>query len=475
MKMRKMASLEIENKSFFVAPVLNFLDSLVSNHPNMDYNRYSRFRYVVADVLGRRIKNAYPGKYGKLTVDFYFSVECFEVSIKDMGIPSWDNFSSAKESVDVNNPVELRNYLLDLWLDGIGMEKLGKDGQRIYMRMNILHHIQLKEPEPYPEIEVLDTNITIRQVESEEDIIEAIRCIYNEYGYKYPHEHLYYMDKFMKLIRNKEVFSFIAVNDHGQTAGHFALKFSDSYKNMPEIANVVTRKEFRGLGLMKKYMEFCDKFGKEHGIRALMGEPVAYHPISQKAFLSAGFTATTLKLAYVPPMEGYQEKHRSDLFACVKIIDDNAQSIVYPPEEMFAFVKNVYDSLGWKYEMHRNSEKAEHTKISTEVVPGMGIASVCVDKASDDFEDILKSAVKDSTRKKAEMIELLISLNDQSCPFAYEIAKKQEFFTSGLLPGGENSDYLVMQKLVGIDKTYENIVAVGAFEQLQNELIAIDN
>lgn len=472
--MRKIASLEIENRSFYNAAVLSFLDSIVSIHTNMDHGRYNRFRYVVGDVLDRRIKNAYPGGQGKIMVDMFFSTECFEVSIKDMGVPSWDNFSYDQESVNVSNATELRNYILDLWIDGIGLEKLGKDGQRIYMRMNILNPIQIKEPEPYPEIEVLDTNISIRQVETEEDIIEAIRCIYNEYGYTYGHERLYYVDNFMKMVKNKEVCSFLAVNDHGQTAGHFALKFSDVYKGMPEISTVVTRKEFRGLGLMKEYMDYCAEYGKQHGIRALMGEPVAYHPISQKAFLTAGFTAASLKLAYIPPKEDDAEERRLDLFASVKIIDEQAQSIVYPPKDLTAFVKKIYDNLGWKYEIQRKAERADATEISTEIVGSLKIASIYLKKASDDFADILKNAIKETARKKTEMIELMLSMSDPSCAYAYDIARKQGFIVAGVMPGGEYADYLVMQRLMGIEKDYDHLVAVGAFEELKNELMAIN-
>ncbi len=477
MKMRKIASMEIWNKNFYLGAVLSFLDSIVSNHSNMEYGRYSRLRYVVGEVLENRIEKAYPGGNGTIEVELFLSDVYFEVSIKDKGVPAWTDFSYDNQNVNINNSQELRNYVLDLWTDGIGMEKLGKDGQRIYIRMKILNPIQFKVPELYPDIEVLDTNISIRPVETEADAIEAIRCIYSEYGYSYSYERLYYVDTLLNMIKNKELLSFLAVNDHGQIAGHFALAFSDVCKNMPEISTVVTRKEFRGLGLFGKFMNYCLEYGKQHGIRALMGQPVAFHPMSQKAFLKSGFTTTALLLSYIASdveSEYNKDNRRLDLFASVKIIDENAKSTVYPPEELYSFIDKIYHKLGWEYELICKLEKAESTQISVETNNALKVTKIILRSASDDFEKILKESIKDALRKKSEMIEMMISLNDPSCAYAYEITKQQQFVIAGVLPGGETDDYLMMQMLVGTDNCYDHLVTVGDFEELTKDIIVLN-
>lgn len=473
MKMQKIASIKIENKKYYLAPVLDFLDSMVSNHSNLEYSKYSRLRYVVGEALENRIKNAYPGTSGNISVDFYLNDSWFEVSIKDKGEPVWTDFSYNPQNVDIHYKKELRNYILDLWVDEIGMEKLGNEGQRIYIRMKILNPIHFKEPEPYPEIEVLDTNISIRPVETEADVIEAIRCIYSEYGYSYSYERMYYVDGLMSMIKNKELLSFLAVNEHGQTAGHFALVFSDVLKNMPEISTVVIRKEFRGLGLFAKFMNYSMEYGKQHGIRAFMGQPVAFHPMSQKAFLKSGFTATAVLLAYIPSeveSEYNRDGERLDLFASVKILDEDAQSVVYPPEDLYSFVRKIYDSLGWKYELLNSSEKAESTEISVEMNSSAKVTKIVLRSASDNFEKVLEDSIKDALCKKTEMIEMMILLNDPSCEYAYKIAKRNSFVFSGILPGGENGDYLMMQMLVGFDNCYEQLVTVGEFEELTKDI-----
>lgn len=475
MKMNKIASIEIQNKKVYVFPVLSFLDSIISNHNAVDIGRYNKLRYVVGEVLKNRIETSYPGGDGSIWVDLFLSDTFFEVSIRDKGVPQWASFDYEKDNITADGK-DLRNYILDMWMDGVGMEKLGKDGQRVYIRIKIKNKFTFVKPEPYAEITALDNNISIRPVLTEEDAIEAIRCVYSEYGYSYSYENMYYVDSFMRMIRNKEIMSFLAVNDHGQTAGHFALAFSDMYENMPEISSVVIRREFRGLGLFAMFVDHCIKVGKENNFRALMGQPVAFHPMSQKAVIKAGFTATSLLLSYLGSdveSEYNENAKRLDLTACVKILDDNATSRIYPPKELIPFISKMYDRLGWKYEICDSIGAVGETLIKVEDISTLKMKKIIIREASVDLEKILHESVKDALCKKNEMLELVISLSSPSCEYAYEAAKKCKFVISGLIPGGAKGDYLIMQRLLTVDRAYDHLVLIGEFEELKNDIIEI--
>lgn len=477
MQIKNIASIKIINKKFYLSAVLNFLDAVASNHSEIEFGRYNRLRYVVGEILENRIAKAYPDSEGMIEVEFNLLDQYFEVSIKDMGEPAWADFSYG-ENPDLNDNIELRNYVLNQWMDGIGMEKLGKNGQRIYVRMKILHPLQFKAPEPYKEMEVLDTNISIRPVETEEDAIEAIRCIYSEYGYSYSYERLYYVESLLKLIKNGELLSLLAVNEHGQTAGHAALAFSDTFKNMPEISTVVVRKEFRGLGLFSKFIDYCMELGEKRGFRALMGQPVAFHPMSQKAFLKAGFTPTSVLLSYISSdieSEYNKDNRRLDLFASVKILDKTAHSRIYPPKSLRSFIEKTYDNMGWDYEVCETASWKDETEIQVETNSSMLITKVLLQEASDDLEEIVEGIVKNAIRNKSDMIEFFISLNDASCPYSYEVAKKCNFVFSGIIPGGETNDYILMQMLVGDDCHYDHLMTVGEFEDLRKDIIALND
>lgn len=478
MNRRKITSIEIYNNKFYLGAVMNFLDAIVANHPSYDFSRYNRLRYVTGEMLKRRIENAYPGTTGTITFEVFLTDEYIEVSIQDKGVPVWTDFAYDKEHIDVSNKETMQNFLLEFMVDGFGIEKLGKDGQRIYARMNILHKFAFQAPQPHPEIKVLDTNITIKPVETYEDAIEAIRCIYSEYGYSYSYESLYYIDSFMAAIKNKEIMSFLAVNAHGQTAGHFALVFSETFRNMPEISTVVTRKEFRGLGLFAMFMNYSMELGRKHGFRALMGQPVAFHPFSQKAFLKSEFTATSVLLAYVDSAiesEYNPNKQRLDLFASVKLLDVTARSTLYPPKEIREFTEDIYIKLGGSYELREEEKLSSNTTIDIAVSGRMKSTKILLMSAAEDLAQILNYAIKDALRSHSEMIELLICMNNPSCGHAYRTAKKQGFAFSGLLPGSEKADYIVMQMIVGADCSYDHLVTVGEFEEIKKEIININS
>ncbi|MBE7043391.1 MAG: GNAT family N-acetyltransferase [Ruminococcaceae bacterium] len=475
MNKRKLASLEIKNDKIFVFPVLNFIDSLVQYHVSMDITRYQKFRLVVSGMIQERIERSYPGTQGSLFVEVYRTGDYFEIAVRDKGVPGWQDFSFDKNAI-TKNEQDLRNYLIDLYVDEVGLEKLGNEGQRVFLRIRIINPVEFIEPEPYEETVALDTNITIRPVKTAEDAIEAIRCIYSEYGYSYSYERLYYVNSFMQLIENKEIMSFLAVNDHGQTAGHFILAFSDFYKNMPEISTVVIKNEFRGLGLFSKFMTHCETVGKELGLRALMGQPVTFHPMSQKAFLRAGYTATSLLMSYINSdveSEYNKDGERLGLSVGVKILDENAYSRVYAPKEISGFVDRIYKRLGMKYDLCLDGEQEALTEMLFETNTTLKMSKIIVQKAGDGLEEELQQAIQDAIKQKSEMVELAINLNSPGCDYAYEIAKKHHFSLSGLIPGGENGDYLMMQMLPGESMNYDKLVVVGEFEELRNDIIAI--
>lgn len=475
MENRKIATLEIKNSRVYVPAVLSFIDSLTSQHNNFDIQNYNKLRFVVTEMLTNRINSAYPNSTGILYVDITVKDNYLEIAVRDKGVPHWIDFSY-NEDLITSESKDFQRFILDKCIDSAGIEKLGKDGQKIYVRQKLRQPIHFKPPVPYQEETALDTNISIKAVENEEDAIEAIRCIYSEYGYSYAYEKLYFVDNLLRMIKSGEIMCFLAVNEHGQTAGHFALAFSDLYKNMPELSTVVTRKAFRGLGLFAKFIDHAERICKEKGVRAIMAQPVAFHPISQKAFLKSGYTATSLLLSYISSdIESEYNKNgeRLDLFSCVKVLDKNASCTLYPPAETKDFVTKIYDRLGIKAEIKDEYHQGSTTLVSIESNSNLKLKRLIVTAGGEDIEEIIVNAVKDSVRKKQEMIELFISMRDQSCAYTYNIAKNRRFAISGLMPGGENDDYIIMQFLIKNERHYDQLVTVGEFEELTNDIVEI--
>lgn len=475
MENRKLASIEIFNHRSYIPAVISFIDSLISQHQNHDIARCNQLRFVVTQMLFNRIENAYPNSKGKLFVDLYIVDDYLEISIRDKGVPHWVDLSYNQDSVTSNRD-DFSKFVLDMCIDSAGIEKLGKNGQRVYVRQKIHNPLKIEAPKPYQETEILDTNITIKAVASAQDAIEAIRCIYSEYGYSYAYEKLYYVDNMLRMIKDGELMSFLAVNEHGQTAGHFALAFSDLFRNMPELSTVVTRREFRGLGLFAKFIEHTEQIAKDRGFRAVMGQPVAFHPISQKAFLRSGFTATSVLLSYInSDVESEYNKagKRLDLFACIKMMDKTATCTLYPPAEIKDFVAKICSKAGLNAEIKDDKQTAPSTCVSIEDNIALKMKRIVLTEAGDDTLQILIDTIAESIRRKQEMVELFISLRTPSCEAGFNAAKKCHFALSGLLPGSENDDYVVMQLLIKNVRSYDQLVTVGEFEELTQDIIKL--
>jgi len=472
MESKKIATLEMWNNKCYVEAALYFMDVVIGR---LEIPHYQSFRFVVGEILSKRMDSAYPDNRGLMYVDIFLKETFFEVSIRDKGVPGWQDFSYDMEEIG-NNKKDFRNYLLSLCTDGVGMEKLGKDGQRIYIRLKTINPVKFKRPQPYKEMEVLDTNISIRPVETQEEIIEAIRCIYSEYGYSYSYEKLYYVESFKQALENGELMSFLAVNDHGQTAGHFALAFSEQFQDMPELSTIVIRREFRGLGLLNRFCEFSVEIAKKKNLRALMCQPVAFHPMTQKSILKSGFTATSLLLSYIGSgleSEYNRNNERLDVCAGVKIIDEKAFSKIYPPTELRGFIKKIYDRLGWQYELCDDRQLSDSTQISIENYEQLKLTKMILRETANDLEDILKKTIQDTIKNKNEMLELVICLNSPGAEYGYQSAKKCGFVMSGVIPGSANGDYLIMQMLVGDSFDYDKLVLDGEFEELREDILKL--
>jgi len=150
MKMKRIAALEIPSQKIFISAVLSFLDAVADHHPNLEYSRYNRLRYVVGEILANRVENAYPGTVGPLKVEVFLGDDCCEVSVKDKGVPTWTDFSYDGDT-NFRDTKKLRNYLLELFTDDIGMEQLGKNGPQV---LNITEeNEQCRQDKPHADIE----------------------------------------------------------------------------------------------------------------------------------------------------------------------------------------------------------------------------------------------------------------------------------------------------------------------------------
>ena len=71
--MRTISTIEIPNNKYFIAPVLDYFDTILRGHAKLDFSRYNKTRYVLGTILEQRMEKAYPKRDGKFVIDFLLS------------------------------------------------------------------------------------------------------------------------------------------------------------------------------------------------------------------------------------------------------------------------------------------------------------------------------------------------------------------------------------------------------------------
>jgi serine/threonine-protein kinase RsbW len=467
--MSKIATLSIIDDKKLLPGVLSFIDSIVGN---LDFSetKLLMFKMACEAMISNRIENAYEDG-GIIDVDIDLAADMLEVSVRDIGAPYWQVDTYTSENVDKNS-AGLEKSLIATMCDYSGCEKLGRDGQREFVRLYLQSPMAENRATRSDSTECAPENVSVSIKETtgeNEDIISAITCIYDEYRYTYGYEKLYYPENFRELINAGKLRSFLAVGDNGEIAGHYSLLASNDCPGMPEWATIVIRRPFRGRHIFGRMCGHGVETAIQSGARAIMTRPTTYYTATQRVAEKYGYTATGFLFRYVNSdmeSEFNKEGRRHDLAIAVRFLTERPKGVVYIPEEHSGFIIGIYEKLGAEYEFRAGCKPEQKTLLRHEINSIMKSGRVVVKRVGSDINRELAHTTGVIRRKKAEMIEILINMSDPSAPIAYETAKNNGYFFTGIMPGGENGDFLIMQNLFeGVIDT-KSIATTGEYTEL---------
>ena len=468
--MPKIATLSILDDKKLLPGVLSFIDN-IAGRLGFSQKKLFKFKMAYETMISGRMENAYTDG-GTIDVDITLTSNMLEVSVRDKGAPYHRHeVGYDPEKVD-KDAKGLEGYLISTMCDYTGSEKLGRGGQREYVRLYLPTPLEAEEkkkrdsnfaPAPEGEISITENSGT------DKDVISAITCIYDEYRYTYAYERLYYPDSFKELMDAGKLRSFLARGEDGEIAGHYCLSWSEDCPGMPELATLVVRRPFRGRGIFDRMCGHGMEMAKQSGARAIMTQPAAYHTASQRVLERHGYTATGFLFQYVnSDMESEYniDGKRLDLSIAVKFLSERPKGAAYIPEEHGEFIKGIYKKLGAEYEFPAAYEAGQETLLKYDINSLVRSARVVVAQAGRDFEQELTHITGIMRRNKAEMVEMLINMANSSASFAYEAAKNCGYFFTGIMPGGESGDYLVMQNLFWGEINADTVAACGEYTEI---------
>ena len=441
------------------------------------------FSIALEEILVHILHNAFTDNMEQmLEISVEKNLSRVQISIYDKGIPGKTEFKPCSYDImnqdDICSGKNLSIHLINSFVDRISIKNHGTGGRetkliKYFAKAQIY---EKKEETISPKIQQISFSYRLIK---EEEAINVAQCVYDEYGYSYPYEDIYYPEYFVQNMKNGTLYPFIAVGEQGEIGGHLALSLCELKPALAEVSMGVVKKDFRRLSLTKNLIKTLVEFGKTLSINGLYVRPVTYHTHMQHIVLAAGFQPCGFSLSYIP--ERLETSYASDkerrLDLCIAYLsyDDNYKPVVFLPEEQKKCLLSIYSDCGITPLVGTPASPIiEETDLIIDLSLKTKSATIKIIKSGKDSFQQLKEEVYLLKLQKVEMIELMIPLCDQSAPFLYDVAKECGFFFTGLLPHTAEGDFLLMQNLMGNAVNYQLIRTEGCFYDLLEHIKRFD-
>jgi len=378
------------------------------------------------------------------------------VSVKDQGIPF--NLELLKQGKSYDLGIKLMRALTD----EINSHYLGKQGKMVELVKYLPSEPIKSSVSKLDDIGDDENNaaksgeISLRLMRPDETVALA-RCIYRVYGYSYPHEDIYYPQKFASLIKSGMVTSCVAVTETGEVIGHLGIFLETPEDRVGESALAAVDPRFRGHGLFPRMKKLMMKEAAHRNLLGLYSRAVTAHIASQKSNVRMGAKETGFILAHSPPtaifkkMEtGKDHDRRTVALFYVPVAEDRERE-VFIPEKHSEILEKIYSHLELQrdlsYTLSSKESLAPHSQIRSHLLPEMGSVFLRVNKIGVNFIDELRLQVQEMLMRGVELIVIDLPLEDPATALLCPQIEDLGFFLSGLMPEYLNGDAIRLQYL----------------------------
>jgi hypothetical protein len=370
----------------------------------------------------------------------------------------------------------MEEFLVTRMADRFGSKKLGAGGQQFYIAFDLPKSIPPRQPEDTAP--PLDSSFSCRGIETEQDVVDALGCLYDEYGYGYGYEELYYPERFLAQVRQERLFPCLISNAHGEAAAYGALAALDGLDGIWEASSLVVKRRFRGYPLAWMVQEeLLRQAERIPDCRMLYSEPVATHTLSQQLVLKAGFIPTGARFNFLPASAAGgtgDKKTRFTLFMAVRPSRGYQGDVVHAPEPLRAYIREIYGKLGCGCELLPCGRPDGKTELSMDAISGFRLAAITVIKAGNDFREALEEAVLLARKQLLNHIDLTLFLCDPGCGEAYGILTECGFRFGGIVPGSTKGCCAIMYHPLDTEVDRKAIQSAGDFSEILSKLSEID-
>lgn len=421
------------------------------------------------------IRHAFaPGEVGAYDVRCEITPVSMIVAVHDQGIP----FDSSRipefnptDNVDEVTGAGLGGVLMKSLVDQVEYINLGSSGKETrlikslpFKSVSNTGHADHLHPPSAEKAEIVG-EIEARLMKPEE-AVEVARCFFDAYGYSYVYEDIYYPERIAALNRSGEMMSAVVVDGSGSVLSHGALLFFKHLPGVAEVAMGATRPRYQGHSLAVKLAPVLFKAGYTRKLNGCFTNAVCTHPYSQRIVCRAGFKAVCFLLAHSlesTVIKGIADKlpdRGSVVVYYLPLRTDREMGKIYLPERHQEMILDLYCNIGIRPTLGdpgNAGDPAGESEIELSINKRRQTAVLSFQHYGSDVNQRIHDILYRIKKEKVQVVEAYLNLTDIHTSEVADYLEAQGFIFTGILPGVDSGDMLVMQYFNGIVVDYDMI------------------
>lgn len=368
-------------------------------------------------------------------------------------------------------------------MDEVRFEYLGMDGRR----QTLIKHLSAT-PALLPKLDFTPDEVeaegdkhsyTLREPK-EEEMLEIVRMLYNEYGNSYDVEGAYFPEHHWQNIRNDQAHFLVAVAENGEIAGNLTISRMSYMPGIWDISMAFAKERYRKGSLLKRLTGALVEYARNRGdIDGLFTEATVVHPYSQMAFnhyglMPVGFTLSMMPdNIYQPKIGGHKGRGSFAEAMCMFVKD---KKTVYVRPEQREFLADIAASLGLERDIVTDEQDFIHdkTEVEEEYVQVLDTGYIYFNAIGRDFAAELKRIDMDIRKNGGMTNEIFLNADDPACVFATNEAVRQGYFCVRYMPCPQGRDFVVYARMYSDPIDYAGIATTAPYTEMLERVRRFD-
>ena len=368
-------------------------------------------------------------------------------------------------------------------MDEVRFEYLGMDGRR----QTLIKHLTAA-PALLPKLDFDPDEVeaegdkhsyTLREP-TEDEMLEIVRMLYNEYGNSYDVEGAYFPEHHWQNIQNDQAHFLVAVAENGEIAGNLTISRMSYMPGIWDISMAFAKERYRKGSLLKRLTGALVEYARDRGdIDGLFTEATVVHPYSQMAFnhyglMPVGFTLSMMPdNIYQPKIGGHKGRGSFAEAMCMFVSD---KKTVYVRPEQRDFLADIAASLGLERDIVTEEQDFIHekTEVEEEFVQVLDTGYIYFNAIGRDFAAELRRIDRNIRKNGGMTNEILLNADDPACVFATNEAVRQGYFCVRYMPCPQGRDFVVYAKMYSDPIDYAGIATTAPYTEMLERVRRFD-